>query len=78
MTASVFKPYIPKLKPTIVSYSSYKSFCNNSFKNELDTDLLNYDLYNIEYQHFLNVFLDIFNKHATNKKNVSEQIKVAL
>ena len=29
---------------------------NNSFRTELDNELLNYDLYKIEYQHFFNIF----------------------
>ena len=35
---------------------------------ELDNELLKYDLCNIEYQHFLNIFLDILKKHAPFKK----------
>ena len=42
-----------KQKPNIVSYRSYKRFCNNSFRTEPDNELLKYDLCNIEYQHFL-------------------------
>ena len=56
MTVSVLKPYFPKQKPNTVSYRSYKRFRNNSFRTELDNELLKYDLCNIEYQHFLNIF----------------------
>ena len=68
MTVSVLKSHFPKQKPNIVSYRSYKRFRNNSFRTELDNELLKYDLCNIEYQHFLNIFLDILNKHAPIKK----------
>ena len=68
MAVSVLKSYFPKQKSNIVSYRSYKRFRNNSFRTELDNKLLKYDLCNIEYQHFLNIFLDILNKHAPIKK----------
>ena len=49
MTVSVLKSHFPKQKPNIVSYRSYKRFRNNSFRTELDNELLKYDLCNIEY-----------------------------
>ena len=67
-TVSVLKSHFPKQKPNVVSYRSYKRIRNNSFRTELDNELLKYDLCNIEYQHFLNIFLDILNKHAAIKK----------
>ena len=69
-TVSVLKSHFPKQKPNVVSYRSYKRIRNNSFRTELDNELLKYDLCNIEYQHFLNIFLDILNKHAPIKKKV--------
>ena len=68
MTVPVLKSHFPKQKPNIVPYRSYKSFHNNSFRTELDNELLKYDLCNIEYQNFLNVFLNILKKHASVKK----------
>ena len=56
MTVSVLKSHSPKQKPNIVSYCSYERFRNNSFRTGLDNELLKYDLYNIEYQYFLNSF----------------------
>ena len=56
--------FLSKNLANTVSYHSYKKFRNNSFRTELDNELLNYDLQNIEYQHFLNIFLDILNKYA--------------
>ena len=78
MTVSILKSHFPKQKSNIVSYRSYKRFRNNSFRIELDNELLKYGLGNIEYQHFLNIFLDILNKHAPIKKSISEQIRVTL
>ena len=68
MTVSVLKSHFPKQNLNIVSYRSYKGFRNNSFRTELDNELLEYDLCNIEYQHFLNISLDILNKHVPIKK----------
>ena len=68
MTVSVLKSHFPKQKANIVSCRSYKRFRNNSFRNERDNKLLKFDLCNIEYQHFLNICLDILNKHAPIKK----------
>ena len=69
MAVSVSKSHFPKQKPNIVSYRSYKRSRSNSFRTKLDNQLLKYDLCNIEYQHFLKIFLDILNKHAPiNKK----------
>ena len=68
MTASVLKSHFPKQKPHTNTYRSYKRFRNNSFRTELDNKLLNYDLWNIECQHFLNIFRFFLNKHAPVKK----------
>ena len=70
MTVFVLKSHFPKQNPNIVSYGSYKRFRNSSFRTEIDNELLKYDLCNTEYQHFLNIFLDILNKHAPIKKKV--------
>ena len=78
ITVSVLKSHFPKQKPNIFSYRNFKRFRNNSFRAEFDNELLKYDLCNIEYQHFLNIFLDILNKHAPIKKSLSEQIRVTL
>ena len=70
MTVSVLKSHFPKQNLNIVSYRGYKRFRNSSFRTVLDNELLKYDLCNIEYQHFLNIFLDILKKHALIKKKV--------
>ena len=60
MTVSILKSHFPKQKPNTVSYRRSKRFCNNSFRTELDNELLKYDLCSIEYQHFLNIFFGYF------------------
>ena len=58
LTTTVLKQYFPKPKPKIVNYRDYRNFRNDEFRAELD---------NIEYQHFLNIFIEILNKHAPMK-----------
>ena len=38
------------------------------FRAELDNELLKHDIYNTEYQHFLNIFSGILNKLAPAMK----------
>ena len=42
----------------------YWKFSNNEFRVELDNEILKHDMSNMEYQHFLNIFVEILNKHA--------------
>ena len=72
MTVSVLKSHFSKQKSNIVSYRIYKSFRNNSFRNELC------DLCKIEYRHFLNIFWIFWINMLPSKKIVSEQMKVTL
>ena len=68
MAVSGFKSHFPKQKPNIASYRSYKRLRSNSYRTEVDNEWLNFDLYNIKCQHFLNIFGGILNKHAPIKK----------
>ena len=66
LTTTVLKQYFPKPKPKIVNYRDYRNFRNDEFWAELD-EILKHDTNNIEYQHFLNIFIEILNKHAPMK-----------
>ena len=68
LTITVLKQYFPKLKPKVVNYRDYRNFRNNEFRAELDNEMLKRDLGNMEYQHFLNIFIEILNKHAPMKQ----------
>ena len=68
LTITVLKQYFPKLKPKVVNYRDYQNFQNNEFRAELDNEMSKHDLGNMEYQHFLNIFIDILNKHAPMKQ----------
>ena len=52
----------------MVNYRDYQNFLNNEFRAELDNEMSKHDLGNMEYQHFLNIFIDILNKHAPMKQ----------
>ena len=67
LKATVLKQYFPKPKPKIVSYRNYRNFRNDEFRVELNNEILKHDINNIEYQYFLNVFIEILNKHAPMK-----------
>ena len=67
LTTTVLKQYFPKPKPKIVNYREYRNFRNDEFRAELDNEILKHDINNIEYQHFLNIFIEILNKHAPMK-----------
>ena len=67
LTTTILKQYLPKPKPKIVNYRDYKNFRNDEFRAELDNEILKHHISNIEYQHFLNIFIEILNKHAPMK-----------
>ena len=67
LTIKVLKQYFPKPKPKIVNYRDYRNFRNEEFRTELDNKILKHDINNIEYQHFLNIFIEILNKYAPMK-----------
>ena len=66
-TTTVLKRYFPKPKQKILNYRDYRNFQNDEFRAELDNEILKHDINNIEYQHFLNIFVEILNKHAPMK-----------
>ena len=53
--------------PKIVNYRDYRNFRNDEFWAELNNEILKHDINDIEYQHFLNIFIEILNKHAPMK-----------
>ena len=72
LTSTVLKQYFPKPKPKIVNYRDYRNFRNDEFRAELDNEILKHDINNIEYQHFLNVFIEISKKHAPMKMRANQ------
>ena len=68
LTITVLKQYFPKLEPKVVNYRDYRNFRNNEFRAELDNEMLKHDLGNMEYQHFLSILVEFFNKHAPMKQ----------
>ena len=68
LTTTVLKQYFPKLKPKVVNYRDYRKFRNEEFRAQLDNEILKHDINNMEYQPFLNIFLEVLNKHAPMKQ----------
>ena len=62
------KTILSKVKTESRKLSGLSKFSNNEFRAELDNKMLKYDLGNMEYQHFLNIFTEILNKHAPTKQ----------
>ena len=57
LTTTVLKQCFPRSKPRIVNYRDCRNFRNKDFRAELDNEKLKHEIYNIEYQHFLNILL---------------------
>ena len=68
LVVTVLKLYFPKQKPNIQTFRDYKRFQNGLFRSELDYELSKLDVCNLELEHFLNIFIEILNKHASIKK----------
>ena len=64
LITTVLKQYFSKPKSKIVYYRDYRNFWNDEVRAKLDKEILKHDINNIEYQHFLNIFIEILNKHA--------------
>ena len=47
----------------------YKRFQNDLFRSELDYELSKLDVCNLESEQFLNIFIEVLNKHAPIKKS---------
>ena len=67
-TTTVLKQYFFKPKPKVVNYKDYRKFRNVEFRAELDNEISEFDISNMEYQHFVNIFIEILNKHAPIKQ----------
>ena len=68
MVATVFKIFYQTQKPKIIHYRNYKTFNSNLCKEELNNELLNFDINNAELVEFTNTVLSVLDKHAPMKK----------
>ena len=66
LTISVLKMIFKKQPPTIISYRDYKRYSPSKFRTEID-NVLSFDLKLIDNDTFVNLFMEIFNKHAPIK-----------
>ena len=51
------------------TFRDYKRFQNDLFRSELDYELSKLDVCNLESEQFLNIFIEVLNKHAPVKKS---------
>ena len=51
------------------TFRDYKRFQNDLFRSELDYELSKLDVCNLESEQFLNIFIEVLNKHAPIKKS---------
>ena len=72
---TVLNPYFPRPKPKIINYRDYRILLNDEFRAELDNEILKHDTANIKYQHFLNIFREILNKHTPMKIKYLRKVK---
>ena len=68
LTTTVQKQYFPELKPKVVNYRDYRKLRNDEFRAELDNEILKRDISNMEYQHFLNIFIKVLKMDAPMKQ----------
>ena len=74
----VLKQCFPRLKPEAVNCRKYRNFCYDKLKTELEKEILKHNINKMEYQHFLNVFIEILNKYVFMKQKYLKAIKGSL
>ena len=67
MVITVLKTSFNKIKPTNISYRSYKHFDLDTFRNELNISLHACDTNSMKYDQFKAIFLNTLNKYAPKK-----------
>ena len=70
MTVTVLKTFFQKKAPTLIKYRDYKQFDNNTFRTELKNKLSNYQIQEITYDEYKEVFMNILSKHAPIKRKL--------
>ena len=68
MVVTVLKLYFPEQKPNIQTFRDYKTFQRDLFRSELDYELSKLDECNLDFEYFLNIFIEVLNTHASIKK----------
>ena len=68
LVVAFLKIYFPKQTPNIQTFRDYRIFQNNLFRSELDYELSKLDVCNLEFEHFLNIFMKVLNTYAPIKE----------
>ena len=66
ITATTLK--FEKQPPQIVTYRNYKNYNKELFEKDIQIKLSEFDIENIPYETFTNIFIDILNLYAPLKK----------
>ena len=66
ITATMLK--FEKQPPQIVTYRNYKNYNKELFEKDIQIKLSEFDIENIPYETFINIFINILNLHAPLKK----------
>ena len=67
MTVTVLTSFFNKAKPKIISYGDNTKFSSDNLIRELNAELSNYDITNITYEAFHNIFMSLLDKYAPCK-----------
>ena len=70
MAVAILKTSFTKQQSNTIIYRNYKQFSNTRFREELDLRIGSYVLSNLSNDMFTDLFMGIFNKHASIKFKV--------
>ena len=73
MVITLLKVFCKKQKPKIIQYRNFKSFYNQLFRIELNSEILKIDLNNAYLSELTEIFLSILDKHAPKDKSFTSQ-----
>ena len=72
LAVSVMKTSYKKSEPKIITYRSYKSFCNNNFREELRQVVSKRGNCDTNFKRFISSCNKILDQHAPQKKEISK------
>ena len=73
MVITLLKVFCKKQKPKIIQCRNFKSFYNQLFRRELNSEILKIDLNNAYLSEFTEIFLSMRDKHAPKDQSFTSQ-----
>ena len=70
MTITVLKRYFKKKDPLTINYRNYKKFDEVKFRKDLLSQLELFDIENVDYDVFKDIFMTVLDKHAPMKNKM--------